>query len=339
MARKEKKRINLGLQGGGAHGAFTWGVLDRLLEEENLDIDAVSGTSAGAMNAAVLADGMARNGRLGAKEHLANFWKRISEAGEHSFLQRMPWDRMMYGWNMDSSPPAAVFDMMTRMFSPYEMNPSDFHPLRDVLAEFVDFSNLNENPAMKLFINTTNVSTGKVRVFETGELTVEVLLASACLPFLFKAIEIDGEFYWDGGYMGNPAIFPLIYGSGAPDVVVVQINPFTRTKEPRTAREILDRVNEISFNSSLMREMRVISFVRKIVEDEGLDPDKYKRLNVHFISAEEEMRDLGVTSKLNAEWDFLLFLHDLGRKTADSWIEANYDSLNVRSTIDLARFV
>ena len=337
-AGKAKKKINLGLQGGGAHGAFTWGVIDRLLEQDDVEIDSISGTSAGAMNAAVVADGFQRGGAEGARALLRAFWLAISEAGKQSLLQRTPFDRMMYGWNMDPTPQAAMFDMMTRMLSPYELALGDYHPLRDVLANLVDFENLGAHSKIKLFINTTHVNTGKVRVFNSEEITVDVLLASACLPFLFKAVEIDGQAYWDGGYMGNPAIFPLIYGTKAQDVIVIQINPFTRAKTPTTAREILDRVNEISFNSSLMREMRVISFVSNLVEEEGLDPEKYKRLNVHFIEAEQEMKDLGITSKLNAEWGFLEYLFELGRTSAQDFIEENWEHIGVRSTVDFSKF-
>lgn len=335
MAKSNKKKVNLALQGGGAHGAFTWGVLDRLLQEPELEVEAISGTSAGAMNAAVVADGYERGGAQGARDRLRYFWSKISEAGRHSFLKRTPLDHWLYGWNMDHSPAFQFFDLVTRVFSPYQTNPNDYHPLRDVLTEVVDFDHLRHNSQIKLFINTTNVNTGKVRVFNSSEVTVDVLLASACLPFLFKAVEIDGQYYWDGGYMGNPAIFPLIYSGESRDVIVVQINPFNRDKVPTTAREILDRVNEISFNSSLVREMRVMAYVGKLVEEEGLDENKYKRLNVHFISAEEEMRDMGFASKLNAEWDFLMYLHDLGLSTADEWLNENYDAIGKRSTINL----
>lgn len=337
-AAKPKKKINLGLQGGGAHGAFTWGVIDRILEQPDVEIEAISGTSAGAMNAAVVADGYQRGGADGARALLREFWHAISKSGEQSVLQRMPWDKAMFGWNLDPTPQAAFFDMMSRMTSPYELPIGDYHPLRDVLTDILDFDNLGAHSKIKLFINTTNVNTGKVRVFNSEELSVDVLLASACLPFLFKAIEIDGQSYWDGGYMGNPAIFPLIYGAKSKDVIIVQINPFTRQKTPTSAREILDRVNEISFNSSLMREMRVISFFSNMVEEEGLDPEKYKRLNVHFIEAEKDMKDLGIASKLNAEWAFLEFLFELGRNTAADWIEDNWEHVGLRSTVDFSKF-
>ena len=333
----EVKTVNLALQGGGAHGSFTWGVLDRFLEDERIIIDAISGTSAGAMNATVLAHGMTKNGRDGAREALASFWKQLSKHNaSNSFIQRSSWDRMTHGWNLDNSPIFQMFDLMTRVMSPYELNPSGFHPLRELLNEQIDFDILkNGGTKVKLFISTTNVNTGKVRVFDDSELNTEVLLASACLPYMFKAIEIEGQAYWDGGFMGNPSIFPLIYGSKCQDVIVVQINPFTRDTVPTTAREILDRANEISFNSSLMREMRAIAFVASLIEEEGLDPKKYKRLNVHLIEAEEKLRNLGFASKLNADWDFLCYLHDLGRDSANAWLEENFQHLGKRTTVDI----
>lgn len=329
-----KKVLNLALQGGGAHGAFTWGVLDRILEDNRLVTDAISGTSAGAMNAAVMAHGYTKGGAQGAREALEAFWRMISEGGGNSFIQRTPMDRMLYGWNLDNSPMFQVFDLMTRVMSPYQLNPTDYHPLREILGSLIDFKALKEAPAIKLYISTTNVNSGKVRVFDHTELSVEVLLASACLPYMFKAVEIDGQAYWDGGFMGNPSIFPLIYGSDYNDVAVVQINPFTRDEVPTTAREILDRANEISFNSSLMREMRAIAFVASLIQNEGLDPSKYKRLHVHFIEAEEKLKGLGFASKLTVDWDFLCHLRDLGRESADEWLQQHFTDIGRRSTVN-----
>ncbi len=221
----QTKRINLALQGGGAHGAYTWGVLDRLLEEERLEVEAISGTSAGAMNAAVFADGMGRGGRAEAKRALETFWRNISQAARYGPLQPSPFDQASNGWNLDHSAAFIAFDLLTRMLSPYQLNPTNYSPLRQVLERSVDFKRLEDCRAVKLFISASNVKTGKVRVFKSGEITPDVLLASACLPFLFQAVTIDGEPYWDGGYMGNPAIFPLIYGAETTDVVIVQVNP------------------------------------------------------------------------------------------------------------------
>lgn len=331
----EIKRINLALQGGGAHGAYTWGVLDRLLDEDRLEVEAISGTSAGAMNAAVFADGMGRGGREEARRALDNFWSNISQATQTGPLQPTSFDRYASGWNLDHSVAFVAFDMLTRMLSPYQLNPMNLNPLRGVLERSVDFRRLEGCRAVKLFISATNVKTGKVRVFQSGEITADVLLASACLPFLFQAVTVDGDPYWDGGYMGNPAIFPLIYGTQCQDVVIVQINPLGCDRVPTTAAEIMNRINEISFNSSLMREMRAISFVTDLIDEQKLDSNSYKRINVHWIEAEKQMRGLGVSSKLNARMDFLLHLKAIGRRAADDWLGMHIDNIGQRSTIDI----
>jgi NTE family protein len=331
----EIKRINLALQGGGAHGAYTWGVLDRLLEEDRLEVEAISGTSAGAMNAAVFADGMGRGGREEARRSLDAFWLNIGRAALFGPLQPTPFDGASRGWNLDHSAAFVAFDMLTRMLSPYQFNPMNFNPLRDVLNRSVDFRRLEGCRRVKLFISASNVRTGKVRVFNSGEITPDVLLASACLPFLFQAVTIDGEPYWDGGYMGNPAIFPLIYGAESPDVVIVQVNPLGSDKVPTSAPEIMNRLNEISFNSSLMREMRAISFVTDLIDEGKLASNQYKRINVHWIEAEKQMRGLGVSSKLNARMDFLLHLKEIGRQVAGQWIATHFDAVGQRSSIDI----
>jgi NTE family protein len=329
------KRINLALQGGGAHGAYTWGVLDRLLEEERLEVEAISGTSAGAMNAAVFADGLGRGGRPEARRALETFWRNISDAARYGPLQPTPFDHMARGWNLDHSAAFVAFDLLTRMLSPYQFNPANYNPLRRVLEKSVDFKRLESCRAVKLFVSATNVKTGKVRVFKSGEISPDVLLASACLPFLFQAVTVDGDPHWDGGYMGNPAIFPLIYGSETADVVIVQVNPLGCDRVPTTATEIMNRLNEISFNSSLMREMRAISFVTDLIDQGKLDTNQHKRVNVHWIEAERQMRGLGVSSKLNARMDFLLHLKEIGRNVADRWIADHFDAIGHRSTIDI----
>jgi len=330
------KTINLALQGGGAHGAFTWGVLDRLLEDERIVVEGVSATSAGAMNAAVFTYGYARGGRDGAKAALAGFWRRISEAALTSPLQPSWLDKMMGNHALQFSPAFVMVDLMSRLFSPYELNPFNQNPLREVLEASVDFAALRESPCpIKLYLSATNVRTGKVKIFERHEICADRVLASGCLPFLFQAVEIDGEHYWDGGYMGNPAIFPLIYGCDARDIVIVHINPLERAELPRSATEIMNRINEISFNSSLMREMRAISFVSKLIEDGKVADGSLKHLLVHSISADAVMAKLGVSSKLNADWDFLLYLREAGREHAATWIAANYEQLGQESTIDI----
>src|SRR5882724_4527073 len=329
------KRINLALQGGGAHGAYAWGVLDRLLDDERIEVEAISGTSAGAMNAAVFADGMGRGGRTEAKRALEAFWRNVSQASQYGPLQPSAFDTATRGWNLDHSAAFVAFDMLTRMLSPYQFNPMNFNPLRGVLERSVDFKRLEGCRAVKLFISASNVKTGKVRVFKSGEITPDVLLASACLPFMFQAVTIEGEPYWDGGYMGNPALFPLIYGAETQDMVIVQINPLGCDRVPTTASEIMNRLNEISFNSSLMREMRAISFVTDLIDEGKLDSNQYKRVNVHWIEAENQMRGLGVSSKLNARMDFLLHLKQIGRDVAEHWLETHFDAIGHRSTIDI----
>ena len=332
------RTVNLALQGGGAHGAFTWGVLDQLLDDERIIVEGLSATSAGAMNAAVFTYGYAMGGRAGAKTALAQFWRRISEAAMRGPLQPSWLDRIMGNRSLEFSPAFVFADLMTRLFSPYEFNVFDVNPLRDVLEATVDFAALREHACpIKLFLSATNVRTGKVRVFERTEICADRVLASGCLPFLFRAVEIEGEHYWDGGYMGNPAIFPLIYNCDSRDVVIVHINPLEREELPRTAMEIHNRINEISFNSSLMREMRAISFVTSLIDSGAICANQLKRMLVHSIAADDVMRELGVSSKLNADWDFLLYLRDAGRARAKAWIEASFDRLGRESTIDIRR--
>jgi NTE family protein len=332
----EVKTVNLALQGGGAHGAFAWGVLDRLLEDERVAFEGVSATSAGAMNAVVLAYGLAEGGREGGKKALANFWRRISHAATLSPLQPSPFDRLTHNHALDWSPAFMVFDLMSRLVSPYQLNPFNYNPLQRVLEQSVDFERLRERAPVKLFLSATNVRTGKVKVFENGEITPEAVMASACLPFLYQAVEIDGEAYWDGGYMGNPAIFPLIYGCDSTDVVVIHINPIERPDLPHSATEIMNRINEISFNSSLMREMRAIAFVTKLIEDGGVCQGSLKCMRIHAIAADEVMRKLSVMSKLNADWEFLTHLRDDGREHAGRWLAENFDRLGRETTIDVA---
>jgi NTE family protein len=335
-ARRETKKINLALQGGGAHGAFTWGVLDRLLEEERIEIEGISATSAGAMNGTILAYGYAIGGRAGARAALAEFWRRVSRVAMNSPLQPSWLDRALGNHSLHFSPAFVMLDLMSRLFSPYEFNPFNRNPLKEVLEASVDFAVLRrrENP-LKLFLSATNVRTGKVKVFERHEIGPMHVLASGCLPFLFQAVEIDGEHYWDGGYMGNPAIFPLIYGCDCKDIVVVHINPLERDEVPRTAMDILNRVNEISFNSSLMREMRAINFVTRLIDGGIIDGKHLNRVFIHSIFADSVMKKLGASSKLNADWSFLQHLHATGRESAAAWIEASFDRLGVASTVDI----
>lgn len=339
QSSSDVKRINLALQGGGAHGAFTWGVLDRLLDDERLAFEGISGTSAGAMNAVVLADGWARNGRAGARVALEQFWRAIADAGRYSPLAPSPWERWFGGWNYGRASLFTWFDIFSRIFSPYQSNPFNLNPLRNVLQKQIDFEVIRRSEDLKLFISTTSVLSGKSRVFETHEISLDVLLASACLPFLFQAIEIGGQAYWDGGFLGNPALYPLIYSCNARDIVIVQINPLAVDHVPHDAAEILDRMNEISFNASLIGEIRAIDFVARQVKQDRLDPGQYKRMFLHMIDSEAEMRNFSYASKLTADWDFLLRLKHIGAQAADQWLKNHFNSLNVKSTIDRERFL
>lgn len=329
-----KKPINLALQGGGSHGAFTWGVLDKLLEDGRVKIDAISGTSAGAMNAVVLADGLMRGGDEGARESLTRFWKAVSEAAKSSPIQRGPVDVFMGNWSLDNSPSYVLFDLVNRVASPYEINPFNVNPLKDILEKTVDFDLVRSCDHVKVLVSATNVETGRVKVFNRHELTADMVMASACLPLLFQAVEIEGVPYWDGGFMGNPALFPFYSQSQSDDIVIVQINPIERKGTPRTAREIVNRMNEITFNSSLLKELRSIDFVRRMLDEGTLDAGTYRHMNIHLIEAEDEIKPLGASSKVNAEWAFLKHLFDIGRQAAGEWLDANYDQIGKQSSID-----
>jgi len=325
--------IDLALQGGGSHGAFTWGVLDRLLEEPWLEIAGISGTSAGAMNAAVLADGWAAGGAAGAREALERYWRSVSRAAAFSPMQRSPLDRLMGRWSLDSSPAYIFTDLMSRLLSPYDLNPLGFNPLRKILIENIDFERLARAP-VKLFVTATRVRTGRGRIFRNAEISADVLLASACLPTMFRAIEIDGEPYWDGGYAGNPTITPLVRETDARDTILVQINPTERPEEPRTAADILNRLNEISFNSPLAKELRMIALLRQVADPGTGEGSRWAQMKMHRIKS-DMLADFGASSKLNAEWAFVSRLHEEGRRAADEFIALHGADLGVRATTDL----
>jgi NTE family protein len=330
---RELVLVDLALQGGGSHGAFTWGVLDRLMEERWLRIDAISGTSAGAMNAALVADGWMRGGAEGARGTLEAYWRRVSGAAAFSPLQRSPLDRLMGRWTLDLSPAYVAMDLMARTLSPYDLNPLGLNPLRDILAESIDFDRLARAP-IKVFITATNVRTGRGRIFRNAEITANVLLASACLPTMFQAIEIDGEHYWDGGYAGNPTLTPLVRESDAHDTILVQINPRERPGPPRTANDILNRLNEISFNSPLMKELRMIALLRQVADPGHGEGARWAGMRIHRIMS-DKLADFGASSKLNAEWEFVSLLKDEGRKSADAFLAAHGEDIGKHSTADI----
>jgi NTE family protein len=325
--------VDLALQGGGSHGAFTWGVLDRLLEEPWLRIDGISGTSAGAMNGAVLTAGFAAGGPAGAKTALDAFWKRVSHSARFSPIRRSPLDIMLGRWTLDTSPFYLAFDLASRVFSPYDLTPRGSNPLRDVLADSVDFGLLARAP-IRLFVTATNVRTGRGRVFRNAEITPDVLLASACLPTLFQAIEIEGEPYWDGGYSGNPTITPLVRECKSQDTLLVAVNPVERPGTPRSAREILDRLNEVSFNATLLKELRMIALLRQVADPGSSEGAQWAHMRIHLI-ASSVLPTLGASSKFNAEWDFLSMLRDEGRRSAEAFLGAHAGNVGKQSSIDL----
>ena len=340
-ARGDRKPVNLALQGGGSHGAFAWGVLDKLLEDDRLAVDAISATSAGAMNAVAMAAGASEGGADAARAKLKEFWREVSRAGTlYGPVHLLPWQKWL-GFDdrlNDLAPGYLLFQLMTQTFSPYQLNPFGLSPLKDVLTKVIDFGRLARHPlATRLFINATNVRTGKIKVFENKDLTADVVLASACLPYLFQAVQIDGDHYWDGGFMGNPALYPLIYKGASRDVVVVHINPLVRDDLPTSAQEILDRMNEITFNSSLMREMRAIAFVSRLIDDHELDNSRYARMLIHAIRNDAEMSKYGSASKFSTDWDFLKGLRDAGRAVAGAWLDQHFDDIGRRTSVDIAQ--
>ena len=334
---RHTKTINLALQGGGAHGAFTWGILDRMFEDDRLWITGISGTSAGAVNAVVAAQGMYEGQAPAAREALAEFWKAVSDAGKTSPLQTSPYDAARGKWGLDRSPFFLFFDMLQRVASPYDLNPLNINPFKTLLEEHIDFEKVRGCTDLDIFVSATNVETGLGRVFDRDEITIDVILASACLPFIYQAVEIDGEHYWDGGYMGNPPLVPFFNNKECSDILVVQINPMKRQGVPKSAREILNRVNEITFNSSLIHELRGIDYINQLLENGQISPEDHRKMNIHIMGVGENMEALDASSKLNTDWNFLQFLFEKGRTVAESWLAANYDQIGENSTVDVCK--
>jgi len=337
---QSQKPINLALQGGGSHGAFAWGALDRILEDKRIVIEGIVGTSAGAMNAAVTAYGLALDGNEGARRALRRFWEAVADKGAWSVMQPSWIDKINSPGSLDYSPGWVMMELLSRVLSPYQVNPVNYHPLREILIEQIDFAALSESDSVKLFVCASNVTTNRLHVFTGQEVSVDAVLASACIPSVFQAVEINGEHYWDGGFMGNPPIFPLIYNCSSPDVLLIMVNPIRIKDVPQTAQAINDRINTLSFNSSLMREMRAVNFVNRLV-DHGFDEGgRLKKILVHCIDAEEEMCDLGVSSKLNVQRDFLQWLFELGRGRADAFLDEHFEKIgNISSTSIEQRFL
>jgi NTE family protein len=328
-----QKVVNLALQGGGSHGAFTWGVLDRLLEEERLTLEGITASSAGAVNAVVLAHGLTVGGRQAARNTLRSFWKAFSAKTSHGLMQPSLFDKMSGKYGLDHSPGYLFMDAMMYFTSPYVYNPFNINPLGNLLEETVDFERLRQQSAVKLFLGATNVRTGKVKVFKSEEIGPKQVLASTCLPLLMQPVEIDGEIYWDGGYSGNPVVFPLVYECETRDIVMVHLTPAERPDIPFTSHAIMNRMQEIGFNAALIREMRAVAFINRRLEEGKMTEGK--RMLIHVIEAEDVIREFPGSSRLNNSWDFLCHLYEVGRERTGKWLAANFDRLGRESTVDL----
>ena len=333
------KVVTLALQGGGSHGAFTWGVLDRLLEDERLEIEGISGASAGAMNAVALAHGFTVGGRDGARQALRDFWQSVASKTPFQYPPEGFGDPLQGGHH----PAFSAFLSMARFFSPYQLNPFDINPLRDLLAGQIDFDRLRSKCGIKLFIAATQVSTGMLRLFPTQQITLEVLLASACLPSLHHAIEIEGEDYWDGGLTANPPLYPLLHGCRTHDILAVLLHPCRRPATPKTADDIWQRLTEISFSSTFFTELQGLALAKREAEQSwfafGRLEKRMRRLNMHVIDSQQFMSELSTQSKLNTHPEFITALHDEGRARTGVWLEQNFDHIGTRGSFDLAQLL
>ena len=329
-----KKVVSIAMQGGGAHGAFSWGVLDRLLEDGRILIEGVTGTSAGGMNAVATIQGLIDGGNEGARKLLHHYWKTMCDKSKASGIHRGVIDRWLGKYTMYNSPEFLMFDFMSKLMSPYQTNPFNINPLKEIVEEVFDFEKIQKSEQYKIFLAATHVYTGKIKVFGNKEIDSDSLMATACLPTVFHAAMVKGEYYWDGGFIANPVMYPLIYNCATPDIIILKLNPTHRKTLPTSAIAISDRLNEITNNASLLKEMRAIKFISDLIDKKDLDPNKYKRVFIHNIENEETFQDLGWSSKLNSEWDFVQHLFEEGRKTADKWLAKNYEFINKKTTID-----
>jgi NTE family protein len=334
---KGRKRIALALQGGGSHGAFTWGVLEALLEDGRLEIEGVSGTSAGGMNAAAVAQGICHQGNQGAIDKLNELWAEIGSIGKKSIIKPSYTDKIIKNFQISNNPFFKMMEYVTSIFSPYQLNPMNHHPLAQMIDKVFDFNKLSTTDKIKLFLCATHVSTGKLKIFSEKELKKEALLASACVPQLFQAVEVDGEFYWDGGFIGNPAIYPLIYNCETPDIIVIQIRRVYDGKIPTTVHDIQNRLGEITQNACLTREMRSISFITKLLDDGIIPEGKIKRLHMHMIRDDDFFSGIERASGFCSDPDFLDYLHKAGKRAGKAWLKENYDSIGKRSSANIEK--
>lgn len=330
-----KKVISIAMQGGGAHGAFTWGVLDKIFEDGRFIVEGVTGTSAGGMNAVASVLGLLDGGNNGARKMLRAYWTKMAEAGKSSPISCGPIDILLGKYTMYNSPGFLSFDFMSKILSPYQSNPLNLNPLKDLIEELFDFEKIQKTKQYKVFLAATHVYTGKVKVFSNPEITSESLQATACLPTMYKAVLVNNEYYWDGGFIANPVIYPLMYNCDTTDIMIIKLNPTHRNRLPITCTEISDRLNEITNNESIDREMRAINFITKLIDNGELDSKKHKRYHMHLIENEETFQELGWSSKLNTEMAFFEHLYEEGRKTATKWIEKNFDRVGKETTFDI----
>lgn len=339
MSTAKRKPISLALQGGGALGAYTWGALDRLLEDDRIEIAAISGTSAGAMCAVVLAEGLVNGGPEDARAKLRSFWEGVAKAGLNNPYRRTPMMAFLSAFTpawLQGPSMAQWADAASAFSSPYDFNPLNTNPLKELLEELVDFDAVRKCTSLQLFLGATNVDTGRIKIFETSELTADHVMASACLPQLFQAVTIDGTPYWDGGFTGNPALFPLFRVRQTRDIVIVQVQPIAREGAPRTAADIAARVTEVTFNASLLSELRAIEFVDRLIDENKLPPDgKHRKFLVHNVSEDEPLRPLALGVDLNTDLAHFEELFTQGRTSCDLWLAAHFDDLGERSTVDL----
>lgn len=329
---KGKRKIAVALQGGGSHGAYTWGVLDALLEDESISIEGISGTSAGGMNATACVQGIASGSNAKAREMLSTYWGKVGEAAKNSFMQPYPWNRAAHNYSVSDTPGFKFLQQLTTTFSPYQFNPNNQHPLRPIVDEMFDFDVLKASKDCKLFLCATHVSTGKLKIFTGNELSREAVLASACVPNLFQAIEVDGELYWDGGFIGNPAIYPLIYNCETPDIMVIQIRRVYDPVIPTTVHDIQNRLGEITQNSCLTREMRSIAFISKLIDDGIVPAGALKRLNMHIIRDDAFWGTIDRASGFCAHPEFLDYLFKAGRRAGRQWLHENGHNIGVKTT-------
>lgn len=339
----QKKTLTLALQGGGSHGAFTWGVLERLLEDERIDIEGITGASAGAMNAVALAHGWTAGGRDGARQALQDLWESVAVKKPFSLQADEEYTADNLAAHAHPSPGINALLSLTRFFSPYQWNPFDINPLRDILAAQIDFERLRAECPLKLFIAATHVGSGTLKLFRTRQLTLDMLLASACLPSLHHAVEINGEAYWDGGFTANPPLFPLLHQCRAHDIMVVLLHSARHTGVPLTVNEIHVRLTEIGFNAAISTELQAIALAQREARRSlfafGHLERRLRNLHIHSIASRELMGQLTTLSRLNTHAPFLQALRNEGRARAEAWLDSHFHHIGVRSSFNLAQFL